>query len=200
MPSKTFFNLPSDKQDQIISQSIKVFAKGNYNEIKISDLIRSAGIPRTSFYDYFEDKMDLYKYIIDLIGTKKATYLESVPQSEDFFEELKRIMLSSVKFLAYEPELDAIAKNFLSDPQLINELYGTTNVQTQDAFSNMLRKGINSGSVRPDIDIAFISKTLQILSMGLMIDGLSEEKNTPDQVITEMAYKMTEFIRVGIGN
>jgi len=199
MPNKTFFNLPQEKQDHIIQQSISVFATGTYNEITIAALIKGAGIPRSSFYDYFEDKQDLYKHILDYIGQKKAHYFEASRPEDDFFDELKRLLLASAKFVTFEPELHAIANNFLADPVLINALYGTTQVDARDAFKAMLQKGIKLGNLRQDIDLDFTAKILTILSMGLMVDGASEKDKPIEDIITEMAYKMTEFVQMGIG-
>lgn len=60
MPKQTFFNLPEEKRNHIIEVSIDEFAKAPYQNISINHLIRSMNIPTGSFYQYFEDKKDLY--------------------------------------------------------------------------------------------------------------------------------------------
>ena len=64
MPKQTFFNLPEEKRNHIIEVSIDEFAKAPYQNISINHLIKSMNIPTGSFYQYFEDKKDLYFYIL----------------------------------------------------------------------------------------------------------------------------------------
>lgn len=64
MPKKTFFNLPESKRNSIIEAAMDEFAKAPYQDISINRLIKRMEIPTGSFYQYFEDKKDLYFYII----------------------------------------------------------------------------------------------------------------------------------------
>ena len=64
MPSQTFYNLPKDKQEKIIDASKKEFSKNNFYDASINKIIKDAGISRGSFYQYFENKEDLFVYIL----------------------------------------------------------------------------------------------------------------------------------------
>ena len=111
LPKLTFFNLTKEKQEQIISASINEFSQYTFNEVKISSIINKAQIPRSSFYDYFQDKKDLYKYIILLIKEEKMKFMEPVAlkQQESFFETLRGLFRAGAKFAATKPEYDKIA-------------------------------------------------------------------------------------------
>lgn len=63
MPKQTFFNLPKEKRDRIIAAAKEVFSKNSYEEASINQIVKLAQIPRGSFYQYFEDKDDLYGYL-----------------------------------------------------------------------------------------------------------------------------------------
>lgn len=65
MPKQTFFNLQPDKQKRIIDASKKEFIENNFYDASINMIIKDAGISRGSFYQYFEDKEDLFIYLID---------------------------------------------------------------------------------------------------------------------------------------
>lgn len=64
MPTSTFYNLPEDKKNRVISASIEEFLRAENGEIIIKNIINKAGIPRGSFYQYFESKEDLVDYIM----------------------------------------------------------------------------------------------------------------------------------------
>ena len=64
MPTSTFFNLPEEKRKKLLKAAKEEFSAVPFEEASINKIIRSAGIPRGSFYMYFEDKRDLFLYII----------------------------------------------------------------------------------------------------------------------------------------
>ncbi|MEG0295727.1 MAG: TetR family transcriptional regulator [Clostridium sp.] len=65
MPTQTFFNLQKDKQNKIIDVSKKEFSNYSFYDASINRIIKDAGIARGSFYQYFENKEDLFIYILD---------------------------------------------------------------------------------------------------------------------------------------
>lgn len=66
MPKDTFSRLPEEKKNRIIDAAKKEFTISSYQEASINKIIKNAGIPRGSFYQYFEDKRDLFIYVIGL--------------------------------------------------------------------------------------------------------------------------------------
>jgi len=64
MPSKTFLNLPKEKQEKLLMAAKKEFTRASYYEASINKMIQDAKIPRGSFYMYFEGKEDLYFYLL----------------------------------------------------------------------------------------------------------------------------------------
>lgn len=65
MPTDTFFRLPEPKRELLLHCARQEFARVPFPDASINRIIRSAGIPRGSFYMYFEDKTDLFLYLMD---------------------------------------------------------------------------------------------------------------------------------------
>lgn len=65
MPKQTFYNLSVDKQNKIIDASKKEFSENNFYDASINKIIKVAGISRGSFYQYFENKEDLFIYLLE---------------------------------------------------------------------------------------------------------------------------------------
>lgn len=65
MPKPTFFNLPTDKKETLIDAAMKEFSRVPLFEASISNIIKEAGIPRGSFYQYFEDKEDVFYFLLE---------------------------------------------------------------------------------------------------------------------------------------
>ena len=68
MPSDTFLRLNDEKKKKLIDASFKEFSLNNFNDASINRIIKEAGISRGSFYMYFEDKKDLYFYLLEKYG------------------------------------------------------------------------------------------------------------------------------------
>ena len=73
MPKDTFLNLSEDKKNKIINAAKKEFARVPIEEASIINIVEEAEIARGSFYQYFESKEDLLKYILN----SKAKNLEA---------------------------------------------------------------------------------------------------------------------------
>ena len=64
MPSSPFLNLPAEKQENLLEAATWEFSHKPFNEASINQIIKEAGIPRGSFYMYFQDKEDLFRYLL----------------------------------------------------------------------------------------------------------------------------------------
>ena len=71
MPKQTFFNLPQEKYDHIMQAAIAAFSQRGYHDTSITCIVTRAGIAKGSFYQYFEDKDDLYLHILNMIAKRK---------------------------------------------------------------------------------------------------------------------------------
>ncbi|MGD9910174.1 MAG: TetR/AcrR family transcriptional regulator [Candidatus Izemoplasmatales bacterium] len=75
MPTQTFFNLPKEKQNSIHLAAMNEFSKVEFSKASINQIIKDAGIPRGSFYMYFEDKYDLFNFCIQAMMDELRTAL-----------------------------------------------------------------------------------------------------------------------------
>lgn len=64
MPTSTFFNLPASKRERLLDAAVAEFAQKPFGAVSINRIIHAAAIPRGSFYQYFEDKTDLFHYVL----------------------------------------------------------------------------------------------------------------------------------------
>ncbi|MCM2139776.1 TetR/AcrR family transcriptional regulator [Vagococcus fluvialis] len=91
MPSNTFFRLEKEKQDKILEASKKEFSKFPLEEASIANIVKEAGIPRGSFYQYFTGKEDVFFYLFEEarrnLEDSFISYLEKT--NGDLFETFK---------------------------------------------------------------------------------------------------------------
>ena len=83
MPKSTFYNLNKEKREKIEKALKNEFTKHTFEKASISNIIEEAKIPRGSFYQYFEDKEDALKYIIeDFVNDEKEKIKELLIQNK----------------------------------------------------------------------------------------------------------------------
>ena len=93
MPSNTFLNLPEDKQTRLMDAASREFSAKPYNEASINKIIQEAGIPRGSFYMYFQDKEELFRYLVRGYVEQLLMVLEEalLRESGDVFVALRTL-------------------------------------------------------------------------------------------------------------
>ncbi len=90
MPKDTFFNLSKEKKNKIVKAAKIEFTEYPLRKARVSNIIKTASIPRGSFYQYFEDLDDLYYYVIDDVFKKTHDAgLELSNKTNDLFEFAK---------------------------------------------------------------------------------------------------------------
>lgn len=65
MPTSTFFRLPEEKRTRLIEACWGEVSRVRFSELSINRIIAAARIPRGSFYQYFSDKEDLVRYLLE---------------------------------------------------------------------------------------------------------------------------------------
>ncbi|MEM7106697.1 MAG: TetR/AcrR family transcriptional regulator [Bacteroidota bacterium] len=110
MPKTTFINLKSDKRNLIVQSGLKEFADHSYAEASISRLVKNIGIAKGSMYQYFDDKSDLYTYLIQLSVDRKYEILDYVAKkvSDDLGLWLLQTCLVELKFVQEFPEMQRL--------------------------------------------------------------------------------------------
>ena len=64
MPTERFFHLPTEKKQRIVNAAIAELSRTPFDSISINKIVQAADIPRGSFYQYFEDKLDLLGFLL----------------------------------------------------------------------------------------------------------------------------------------
>lgn len=197
MPKATFFNLPKEKQKRIIDAAIDEFAARPFHQARVTAIADQAGIPAGSFYQYFEDKKDLYKYLISLIAHEKVSFVnqELVEKKEEsgFFGLLREAYLSSIRFAKAHPRFVPIGIMLFSDKELYHEIFGEYADRGVEFFKELLEQGKREGSVDPSIDTTLVANVLIgihfVLADFIIEDG---KLDYDDMVVIDQVLDLVE--------
>ncbi len=199
VPKKTFLNLNRQKQERIISSSISVFSAKPFDHVTVKDIVEAAQIPRGSFYQYFDDLVDLYLHLIEYAQRVKMVYVEPILTrvgQEPFLNLYLELFEAGLTFAKAHFDLYQVGSHlFLSqNPQLIKHMKAIEQ-QGIDALSYLLKKDQETGFIKTHIDVVMIAKILYHLNVRDLIYELY--KGTPDQEIIQMVEKILIIIKYG---
>lgn len=205
MPKETFFNLPEEKREKIIEEAIEEFAQYNYDSASINRIIERSGISKGSFYQYFEDKKDVYKYLMTVTVERKLKYISPVmmnPEKLDIFTLIRELYVSGLSFAGENPKLVDMGNKLLGDRQhpLYNELLKDNFDVSRDYFAAVIEKAKAAGEVRPDIDSRLVAYILTMLNVAV-VDYYRINSSDGNWLNGMMDYveKLLDFVHYGIG-
>ena len=208
MPKQTFFNLPVDKRERIIGCAISEFAGHGYKQASISRMVEAAGIAKGSFYQYFEDKDDLYTYIIQtqIVQRKIDAYQREANHLEQMslIEFLRFVFRSQVREFELSPELVKISFDL---HRLAGEPIHTKIMKTHESimhtfFLPTIRHKINQGELDGRVNPVLLNYMLLGLGEYLMHMIRTGEISTPDQtqidsIVDDLDLILTSGIYAG---
>lgn len=152
MPKPTFFNLDPERRKNIVEAAVEEFAKLPYEQASLSRIVEKSGIAKGSMYQYFEDKLDLYLYIVDLAYEQKRKYVSQALSLEaDIFTILEEYYRQSFLFANEFPLLHQVANNFWDSRVLLPQIEEGRIDREQD-FYKFLQEAIARGAANHNLD------------------------------------------------
>lgn len=114
MPKPTFFNLKEEKRNVLIEAAKKEFSRVSLYDASIANILKTAGIPRGSFYQYFEDKEDAFFYLVGEQARKRfETFIMLLKSHNGDLFEATRLMFQSMLEYSFENGQNNFIRNVL---------------------------------------------------------------------------------------
>lgn len=172
MPKATFFNLPLEKRERITEVIVDEFSENTYETASINQIVKKAEIAKGSFYQYFEDKKDIYKMTIDICQKEKMSYIEKVNERTrylDDFSIMRELFVAIIKFDLEKPKLSDIMNKFhkITDLELKDEILNDIKIDSEYEFKAILQNGIDKGRIYYNVDVELVSFLLENISINV---------------------------------
>ena len=192
MPKQTFFNLPQEKRGVIEQAALDEFAEHGYDNSNINRIVTLSKIAKGSFYQYFEDKKDLYFHLMDTIVNKKINALEpllSTYKQHDFSFNIREAFRIGLALADSEPKYYLLGKDFAGkQPQHIKEFTQKYNPLAMNIYERFLEHADDLGGLRDGIDIpliaSFINTLINETTARVIAEISTDEKR--DYIIEEL--------------
>ncbi|MCO6453291.1 MAG: TetR/AcrR family transcriptional regulator [Caldilineales bacterium] len=156
MPKQTFFNLPDEKRQQIIDIALDEFVEYDYAQVSISRIVARAGIAKGSFYQYFDDKDDLYTYLLSLLVEAKTEFLSldhPDPTHIGVFSYLRWMAETGVAFELAYPKLSQLGLRAFTSNNFPPAFDVQARTTTQAFYRKLIEVGKAQGDIDPNVDV-----------------------------------------------
>jgi AcrR family transcriptional regulator len=183
MPKQTFLNLPAEKRQIIVNAAIGEFTEHGYKSASINRMVANSGISKGSFYQYFHDKMDMFKYLMDVLASEKMEFFKGKHPpsgSMDTFEYFRWLVKTGMEFNSAYPHMTQAATRVL----LVEGLYYGQNFAeyhqlTKDTFSAMIEQAMKRGEMDPSVDVELAVMVMDTwtnaITTYIMNEGLKQK-------------------------
>jgi AcrR family transcriptional regulator len=173
MPKQTFLNLPEEKRKAFIGIALDEFANNDYHTASVSKIVAKAGIAKGSVYQYFEDKQDLFMYLLDFANQEMMGVIQQTPPPHpdaDFFETLRWQMSVAVQASLKYPIHSKLARRAYTSPlPFRDEILEKAKKLREEHFQALVARAQAAGHLDPKLDPAVVS---------FMVQGLMSELGT----------------------
>ena len=206
MPKETFYRLPDEKRERIMAAAEREFLENSFEAASINRIIKEAAIPRGSFYQYFEDKKDIFLYIVNTHKNEAFCFVESFITDSD--GDVFSFMRKAIDFMISAECSEKVEgmKRIFSQPWVFDMIVSDTMKGKQEEAN--MPKGImfkyidkNQLNVENDDELIALINIFASISLGLFfkifimgknmeIDKEKIRKNIYDEIATlEKKYK-----------
>lgn len=201
LPKQTFYNLPQGKKETLLHAVEKEFSRVPLHEASIANIVKTANIPRGSFYQYFKNKEDAYFYLLnERIEAKKKRFLGYLKEHDgNLFEAVTLIYEQSIYEEANEEGLQFLKNTLLNMTHEIEDKFSQIfNVNgTVEQFSE-LKQLINTDNLTVQ-DKHDLFHLVQLLAM-VIVHNLVEKyaKNlTFDEAVENFSIQIN-LLKTGL--
>ncbi len=160
---------------RLLEVALESFHARGYSATTLDDIARQAGITRGAIQWHFGNKAELYNTLI------RESYQEAATAFRDIYSAagtpLQKLRLILIKWLGYTAEnvkfrtmLEVVMLKTEVSPELAGGMQEKTagNQATIGFFSDLIRQGIQSGEIRPEVH----AEVAAMAALG-MINGVT---------------------------
>ncbi len=198
MPKQTFYNLPPEKRKTIVSAAIEEFAEYGLENASTNRIVANSGISKGSFYQYFEDKQDVFLYLLSLLEQEKLDYFKDKhppSMNMDTFQYFRWMIKTGMEFNSSHPLLtQAISRVMFGEGLYFGNTFADVRERTSQGLRAMIEQAIVRGEVDPSVDVDLAVMIMETWSNAISTYVLSEGMKQKDIMKWVRSPKTQEMI------
>ncbi len=181
-------------KEDILNVGYDVFRRNGYHNVGINQILKESGIPKGSFYNFFESKEDFAQQVIEQYGENNRCWMK------DYFEECTLSALECLKSF-YALMINLNEKDDYSGGCLVNNMSVEVGRQNDVIASeanqhfigwlNVLASVVSKGQENNEITSEFSALEIAEYLHAGFYGVLSRTKVTRNRVYMDTWFEMT---------
>ena len=162
-------------EQAVLQKAICLFWNKGYNGTSMQDLVEGLGISRSSLYDTFGDKHQLYLKALDAYqlqyGTRLCKLTGESASAKDAIRQILDLVITDL--LADEQRKGCFVVNagieLANHDQDVNKMICQTEQQLEQAFAKVIRRGQEKGEIDKGKDAQALARFLNNTVKGMQV-------------------------------
>jgi len=175
-----------DYKQRILEESATMFRTYGIRAVTMDMLANQMGISKRTIYEVFKDKDELLKGVLKWMTKKQRVLIDkTLDESENVIEAIFKILdIMTEHFHNMSPAFRMDMKRFHND--MINKFNKTDELPYYNNNAEILKRGIEEGIFRKDLDIMITNKCLmEVMKMSGDKDVSAEDDLINEDVIRD---------------
>jgi AcrR family transcriptional regulator len=135
----------------LLDAAYQVIDEAGTADVPLGEIALAAGVGRTTFYDYFDDRDDVIASLVeDKLPDVIAELIDSIPDDLTIADRLAKLASATVEFVATDRVLGVILHREAGRMGLdAQERIGDSHAQLATEMASIYMKGVSEGVFRP---------------------------------------------------
>lgn len=157
-----------EKKTEILIKVCELYSQYGIRSVTMDDVVSELGISKKTLYQYFIDKSELVKAVMDYdFETKKKEYLKCYDKQENAVAELINFFVVQLRMImSHRPTLIYDLNKYY--PEISNEFQAKKREQMLKGLLENLKRGKAEGLYRQEINEELIAKLNLVRVEGMM--------------------------------
>lgn len=176
MPKDTFMNLNEEKREKVEKAMEKEFARATFEKASVSRIVKDAEIPRGSFYQYFEDKEDAIRYIVQKhISLEHKMMYELLLQTQGDIFDMAVLVFEKMTNETKETDKRELYKNIMKEIKKNNIDIFDENLKFDDLEQVKSIIDKNNLNIQQEDSLKYIMKILVNITRSAVIEVIDNK-------------------------
>jgi TetR/AcrR family transcriptional repressor of nem operon len=182
-------------RDRLIDTGLKLMHQNGYNATGLTEILKTANVPKGSFYHHFGSKEDFAAAALERYTTREAEHAASVLIGSKMspLKRLKQYFMDLVKFYGQKGAIPGCLMGRFSleiaaqNPQLRKQISATF-THWQHTIATVLQQAVAQKELPADIDPESLAGFLLNSWEGALLRSQAEESDAPLEVFMQIAF------------
>ncbi|WP_334077459.1 TetR/AcrR family transcriptional regulator [Paenibacillus sanfengchensis] len=195
------------RKSQLMDIAVERFAKYGYQNTKISDIVKDAGVAQGTFYWYFKSKEAIALEIIEsgreaLLTVIKRGYRTEGGSVQEMVQGSGRLLANIFRFAQEHRYFMELLLTGNGEEEAIRNAFRETRIEMEESFRRNIERAVELGMLPISTDIHIRAALLMSLIEGIVARWLfgpnPADSNLAELTVDELAAEAVHFEFFGL--